>query len=153
MADLCFRPIDDGHIDAVVDLWRNCGLVMARSDPIGDIAAARNSTSSEVLVGTLGETVAAAIMISHDGGAGAFYYVAVAPAHQRRGYGTAAIRAGEVWLRERGMLKVNILIKNNNASVRKFYEQLGYVIDPVFSMGFRFIPQGYGVPRDHGQLA
>ena len=106
---LAFRPIEDRDVAAVVDLWKSCGLVVAQNDPFKDIALARGKDilrragrhrSMKLLI--------AAIMVGHDGHRGAFYYVAVAPRFQRRGYGSATIRAGETWLRQRGVWKVNL---------------------------------------------
>ena len=121
--------------------------MVAQNDPVEDIALARGKASSDVLVGMLEETLIAAIMVGHDGHRGAFYYLAVAPEHQRRGHGAATIRAGEAWLRERGVWKVNILVRNKNAAVKRFYERLGYVINPVFCMGRRIIPGDPAVTR------
>jgi hypothetical protein len=144
MGELMFRPMEDRDVNAIIDLWKSCGLAVAQNDPFRDIAFARGKASSDVLVGILDETPIAAIMIGHDGLRGIFYYVAVAPQYQRRGHGAATIEAGEAWLRERGVGKVNLLVSNKNAAVKKFYERLGYVIDPVFSMGSRFIPANPG---------
>ncbi|MDP9138304.1 MAG: GNAT family acetyltransferase [Pseudomonadota bacterium] len=139
MGELLFRPMEDDQVTVVVDLWKNCGLIAPQNDPFRDLALARGKASSDVLVGMLDETLVSAIMVGHDGHRGSFYYVAVAPRFQRRGHGAATVRAGEAWLAERGVWKVNLLVRNQNAAVKNFYERLGYVIDPVFSMGRRFI--------------
>ena len=39
-----------------------------------------------------------------------------------------------------GCLKINLLIRNTNVDVIKFYEGLGYKKDPVVCVGKRLIP-------------
>jgi ribosomal protein S18 acetylase RimI-like enzyme len=138
-AKLQFRPLRDEDVKAVIALWDACGLTRPWNKPEKDIAFARSKEQSDVLVGVLDGEVVASIMVGHDGHRGSFYYVAVAPEHQGRGIGTRLIREGEKWLRERGVWKVNLLIRQENASVQLFYEQLGYEVNKVMSMGQRLI--------------
>ena len=138
-AKLHFRPMRDEDVKAVIALWDTCGLTRPWNKPEKDIAFARGKEQSDVLVGVLDGEVVASIMVGHDGHRGSFYYVAVAPKHQGRGIGTRLIREGEKWLRERGVWKVNVLIRQENASVQLFYEQLGYEVNKVMSMGQRLI--------------
>ena len=49
------------------------------------------------------------------------------------------MRAAEAWLKERGVWKINLLVRSENEKVRRFYESLGYEINEVFSMGRRII--------------
>ena len=135
MAEPVFRPLEDRDIDATLDLWRRCGMVRPQNGPCREIAIARGRASSDVLVGILETAVIAAIVIEHDGHRGVFYNVAVAPEYRRRGFGKKAIRAGEDWLRRRGVRQVNFLVRTDNAEIRRFYERLGYTIDPVFPIG------------------
>ena len=138
-AKLQFRPMRNEDVKAVVALWDACGLTRPWNKPEKDIAFARGKEQSDVLVGVVDGEVVASIMVGHDGHRGSFYYVAVAPKHQGRGIGTRLIREGEKWLRERGVWKVNLLIRQENASVQLFYEQLGYEVNKVMSMGQRLI--------------
>jgi ribosomal protein S18 acetylase RimI-like enzyme len=139
MVEPVFRPLEDRDIDATLDLWRRCGMVCPRNDSYQEIATTRRMASSDVLVGILETAVIAAIVIEHDGHRGVFYNVTVAPEYRRRGFGKKTIRAGENWLRRRGVRKVNLLLRTDNAELRRFYERLGYTIDPVFPMGGRIL--------------
>ena len=138
-AELQFRPMEDEDVGAVIGLWQSCSLTRPWNDSRKDIAFARGKTNSEILVGLIGAQVVSSIMVGHDGHRGSFYYVAVDPKFQRRGLGAATIRAGERWLKERGVWKVNLLIRQDNLDVRTFYEELGYEVNAVMSMGQRFI--------------
>jgi hypothetical protein len=134
-----FRPMRDEEVAAVIALWEACGLTRQWNRPEKDIAFARGKEQSDVLVGVLDGEIVASIMVGHDGHRGSFYYVAVAPEHQGQGIGRLLVRAGEKWLRERGVWKVNLLIRQENADVQLFYEQLGYEVNKVMSMGQRLI--------------
>jgi RimJ/RimL family protein N-acetyltransferase len=68
----------------------------------------------------------ASVMVGHDGHRGAMYYLAVCPKHQGRSHGRRIVNAAETWLRERGVWKVNLLVRDDNRSVLAFYKELGY---------------------------
>ena len=78
-------------------------------------------------------------MVGHDGHRGMLYYVAVEPMQQGRGIGKATVRAAEAWLKERGVWKINILVRSENEEIKRFYEGLGYEINDVFCMGRRIV--------------
>ena len=129
-----FREIADADVESVVALWQACGLTRAWNDPYKDIAFARNSAGSTVLVLERDGRIVASVMAGHDGHRGMLYYVAVDPALQRQGHGKAAVRAAEEWLGQRGVWKVNLLVRAENAAVKGFYEALGYEVNPVLCM-------------------
>jgi len=132
---IAFRSIADADVEAVIGLWRACELTRAWNDPHKDIAFARAGQTSTILVGEIEGAIAASIMVGHDGHRGMLYYVAVAPDHRGRGLGKAAVRAAEAWLTQRGVWKINLLVRAENEAVRGFYEKLGYEINPVLCMG------------------
>jgi ribosomal protein S18 acetylase RimI-like enzyme len=132
-----FRDIADADVDAVVALWQACGLTRAWNDPYKDIAFARSGSASTILVAEDAGRIVACVMVGHDGHRGMLYYVAVAPRLQGRGIGQRAVRAAEAWLQARGVWKVNLLVRAENAKVRGFYEKLGYEMNPVMCMARR----------------
>ena len=134
---MAFRAIADADVEAVIALWRACGLTRAWNDPRKDIAFARAGASSTILVGEVEGAIAASVMVGHDGHRGMLYYVAVVPGRRGQGLGKAAVRAAEAWLAERGVWKINLLVRAENEAVRGFYETLGYEINPVLCMGRR----------------
>jgi ribosomal protein S18 acetylase RimI-like enzyme len=135
ISEIEFRSMTDEDVTAVTALWKSCGLTRAWNNPEKDIAFARGKAHSDILVGSIKGTVVASIMVGHDGHRGSFYYVAVEPCHQRHGIGAQLIRAGEKWLKERGVWKVNLLIRQENAGIQDFYRRLGYEVNEVMSMG------------------
>jgi ribosomal protein S18 acetylase RimI-like enzyme len=66
------------------------------------------------------------VLVGHDGHRGAVYYVAVDPDHRNKGFGRAILTAAEDWLRARGILKLNLMVRADNTQVQAFYETQGY---------------------------
>ena len=134
---MIFREMEGSDAEAIAVLWRNCGLTRAWNDPYKDIAFARSGETSTILVGEVEGRIVASVMTGHDGHRGMLYYVAVDPSFRCKGIGMAAVRAAESWLRERGVWKINLLVRAENADVRGFYEKLGYEVNPVMCMARR----------------
>ena len=123
---LTITVIEDHDVADVVALWQRCGSTRAWNDPAGDIALARRETNATVLLGRQGGVLAASVLVGHDGHRGWVYYVTVDPDHRFRGYGRAIMTAAESWLRERGIQKLQLMVRGDNAQVRAFYQSLGY---------------------------
>lgn len=120
------REIVDADIARVIALWHSAGVARPWNDPAKDIAFARTEPHSTVLVACEGDELVATAMVGEDGHRGWVYYVAVAPERQRQGLGGVMMQAAENWLRERGIWKVQLLVRADNAAASHFYEQLGY---------------------------
>ena len=125
-AALVIAPISDDDISAVVALWQDCGLTRPWNDPAADIALARRGDNSAVLIGRAGGAIVATAMVGHEGHRGWVYYVAVDPAYRQQGFGRAIMEAAEHWLRQRDILKMQLLVRSENTKVQAFYETLGY---------------------------
>ncbi|GGF87709.1 GNAT family acetyltransferase [Azorhizobium oxalatiphilum] len=129
-----------GHVspeetEALIALWQACELTRPWNDPHADITLAKRGPHSTILVARDGATLAGSVMVGHDGHRGWMYYLAVSPAHQRKGLGRILVAAAEDWLRARGVPKVMLLVRPDNEKVRGFYDALGYQDEPrtVFS--------------------
>jgi ribosomal protein S18 acetylase RimI-like enzyme len=123
---LTIKAIEDGDIAEVIALWQRCGSTRAWNDPAGDIALARKETNATVLLGRHDGALVASVLVGHDGHRGWVYYVTVDPDHRFKGYGRAVMTSAENWLRSRGIEKLQLMVRGDNAKVRAFYEQLGY---------------------------
>lgn len=134
MPGLEIADIADADVDAVIDLWRRCGLLRPWNDPRADIAFARSQDNAAVLVGREAGALVAAVMVGHDGHRGAVYYVSVDPGRRGAGLGRAIMAAAEAWLKDRGVWKLNLLVRPGNAAVAGFYEALGYTVEERVSL-------------------
>ena len=123
---LLIREIADEDIAQVIALWNVAGVARPWNDPARDIAFARREEHSTVLVGAEGDQIVGSAMVGEDGHRGWVYYVAIAPVRQRSGLGRTMMRAAEAWLVRRGIWKVQLLVRADNADASRFYEQLGY---------------------------
>jgi ribosomal protein S18 acetylase RimI-like enzyme len=134
---ITFRELQDVDVDSIVTLWKRCALTRPWNDPYKDIQFAHEGKTSTVLVGEVEGSVVASVMVGHDGHRGVLYYLAVDPAFQKRGFGKAAVGAAEAWLRKRNVWKINLMVRSENKEAGRFYERLGYEINPVTSFGKR----------------
>lgn len=123
---LAIASIDDSDVTAVIALWQACDLTRPWNDPAADIALARRSENSTILVGREGAIIVATAMVGHDGHRGWVYYLAVDPDQRRKGYGLAMMGAAETWLRKRGIEKLQLMVRPDNLQVETFYQSLGY---------------------------
>ena len=121
-------PIVDADVADVVALWQACGLTRPWNDPAADIALARKGSNATVLIGREADAIVATVLVGHDGHRGWVYYLAVHPDHRHRGYGRIMMEAAEKWLRERGIEKMQLMVRPDNTGVKDFYHSLGYVM-------------------------
>jgi ribosomal protein S18 acetylase RimI-like enzyme len=123
--DPAIREMTDGDVDEIVAVWRAAGVTRPWNDPARDLAFARLNPHSTVLVAAF-DRIVATVMVGEDGHRGWVYYVAVDPACQGQGLGRRIMAAAEGWLAARGVWKLQLLIREENAGVRRFYESLGF---------------------------
>jgi len=129
-----FLPDDS---DAVIALWHECGLLHPNNDPRKDIARKLRVRPDLFLVGTVDGLIVASVMVGYEGHRGWINYLAVSPAHQKRGYGRLLMEEAERRLRAEGCPKINLQVRTTNAAVLAFYRAIGYLQDDVVSLGKR----------------
>ena len=120
------RPAISADEAAVIALWRACDLVVSHNDPATDFRFALAGTASTMLVAEEGDQIIGSVMVGHDGHRGWLYYLAAVPERQGQGIGRAMVEAAERWLQDRGVPKVQLMIRPTNVAVANFYERLGY---------------------------
>lgn len=132
--------IRDGDVDVVVDLWHACGLTRPWNDPHRDLANARATPTSTVLVlrrdgadqgsvpvGPTGRGApVGSVMAGFDGHRGWLYYLAVDASVRGSGHGRRLVVAAEAWLAAQGAEKVQLMVRSTNVAVQGFYARLGY---------------------------
>lgn len=129
-----FRPDDEA---AVIALWQRCDLVRPWNDPHKDIQRKLLVRPDLFLVGIVDDHIVASVMAGYEGHRGWLNYLAVDPAHQRRGHARAMVAEAERRLRAAGCPKINLQVRTSNNGVIEFYRKLGYAADEVTSMGKR----------------
>ncbi len=125
---LAIGEIADADVADVVALWQACQLTRPWNDPAADIALARKGANATVLVGRDDGAIVATVLVGHDGHRGWVYYLAVDSGRRGQGYGRLMMDAAERWLRERGIEKLQLMVRPDNGAVKDFYQALGYAM-------------------------
>lgn len=126
----------DLHEDAVA-LWHDCGLTRPWNDPVADLERALAGPSSTVLAALDAGVLVGTAMLGHDGHRGWVYYLAVADDRRRSGVGRALMDACQRWLDERGIPKIQLMVRGDNTAAIGFYERIGYEHVDVVVLGRR----------------
>ena len=137
MTNLEVRPYEEADQEAVVELWRECGLVAPQNDPVKDIQRKLHVRRDLFLVGLLGARLVGTVMAGYEGHRGWINYLAVATDCRRRGFGRRLMEDAETLLRAAGCPKINLQVRSSNSDVIGFYKSIGYAVDDVVSMGKR----------------
>jgi len=133
------RPFGAEDEDAVVTLWGRCGLIRPSNNPRSDIRRKQRVRPDLFLVGVLDGKIVATVMAGYEGHRGWLNYLAVDPAHQRKGLARSIVTEAENRLRASGCPKINLQIRSTNTGVVEFYRHIGYSVDDVVSMGKRLV--------------
>ncbi len=133
------RPFRESDQDAVVALWRECGLVKPWNDPVKDIRRKLGIQRDLFLVGWMAGRLVATVMVGYEGHRGWVNYLAVAADCRRKGFGRVLMDEAESRLRSLGCPKINLQIRRSNTGVVAFYRSIGYAEDDVVSMGKRLV--------------
>lgn len=134
------RPFDhDREEEAVIALWQTCGLTRPHNHPGRDIRRKLLVQGDLFLVGLEDRRLVATVMAGYDGHRGWLNYLAVHPAHRRRGHGRAMVAAAEKRLRTLGCPKINLQVRNDNLEALDFYGRLGFLPDQVVCLGKRLV--------------
>ena len=138
-------PVTDlrpDEIEAAVALWQACGLTRPWNDPRADAKLALAGETSTILAMRGDGRLLATAMVGADGHRGWVYYLAVASDRRGEGLGEAMMRAAEAWVRARGMPKLQLMVRHDNAAALGFYEAIGYKVEPTTVMSVRFETPG-----------
>ncbi|MCJ9714053.1 GNAT family acetyltransferase, partial [Bordetella hinzii] len=90
---LNIRPFAMRDEQAVIGLWRACGLTRPWNDPHKDVLRKLTVQPEWFLVGEAEGRVVASVMAGYDGHRGWVNYLAVDPSCRKRGYGRALMEA------------------------------------------------------------
>ena len=125
------RPATPADEENVIALWQTCDLLVPHNDPIHDFRFALGKANSDILVAEAPRSeIVASIMVGHDGHRGWCYYVSVSPKYRFERLGRSIVSAAEQWLLERGIRKMQLMVRETNRAVIEFYKKLGYEIAP-----------------------
>jgi ribosomal protein S18 acetylase RimI-like enzyme len=108
-----------------------------QNDPIEDIQKKLEYQPDLFLIALLDGKLIGSVMVGYEGHRGWLNYLAVAPNHQKKGYGRKLVERAITELEKLGCLKLNVQIRESNISAVRVYERLGFRNDHVVSLGLR----------------
>jgi ribosomal protein S18 acetylase RimI-like enzyme len=135
--DLFIRSYQPGDTKPVIDLWRECNLLVPHNNPLRDIERKLRVNPEWFLVGLLEGKLVATCMAGYEGHRGWINYLAVSPPCRRQSIGRRMMQEAERLLKKAGCPKINLQVRESNSEVIRFYERIGYSNDHVLSMGKR----------------
>lgn len=136
---MTIRPFEIEDSEAVIALWRECGLIVPWNDPQRDIERKMQVQPELFFVGKSEGHIVATVMAGYEGHRGWLNYVAVAPDSQKQGLGRQIVEHAIEKLRERGCPKINLQVRASNREVIAFYESLSFQIEDVLNLGLRLV--------------
>lgn len=132
------RNAKDDDVKDVISLWEQCGLTRPWNDPQSDIALARKTPTSRLLVGVDEGQIVATALVGCDGHRGWLYYMAVDPDQQGKGLGQKMLCAAEEFVQAQGAAKIQLMVRTNNTQASGFYQTSGYLAEDTTVFGKRF---------------
>ena len=139
MKNFIIRTFRPGDQSGVINLWRQCGLIVPWNNPETDIQRKLSTSPDLFYVGVLDGELIASCMAGYDGHRGWIYFLAVISAYQREGFASRLIDHVESELIKLGCPKVELMVRKTNENVISFYQSAGYDIDPVMVLSKRLI--------------
>jgi ribosomal protein S18 acetylase RimI-like enzyme len=135
MSDVLVRRFAASDADAVVALWNQVfGYPEPRNEP-SHVIASHLAHAGLLLVAADDDRVVGTLMVGYDGHRAWLYRAAVAESARRRGVGRALVQRAEAELSELGCTKINLQLHSHNEAGVRFWEALGYAVEPRISMG------------------
>jgi ribosomal protein S18 acetylase RimI-like enzyme len=136
--DLIIDILRADEIAPAVALWERCGLTRPWNDARADARLALAGPASTILAGRRADRLAATAMVGADGHRAWVYYLGVDPEERGRGVGAAMMTAAEAWAWGRGMPKLQLMVRADNAQAEAFYRAIGYELETVTVWSRRF---------------
>jgi ribosomal protein S18 acetylase RimI-like enzyme len=131
---------DTSHRGQVIALWEAVFGYEAKHNRPSLTIDKKREVDALFFVAVDGEAVVGTIMCGYDGHRGWIYSLAVAPSHRRQGLGSRLVAHAEQALCQRGCMKINLQILEENESVAAFYSSLGYSVERRVNMG-KLLPE------------
>ncbi len=134
--DFTVRPFKAEDEAAAIALW---DTVFPNDPPWNnpaDVIQRKLTVQSELfLVCVVGDRVIGTVLAGFDGVRGWVHKVAVDPEFQGLGIATRLMDAAETGLSAMGCAKLNIQVRGTNTAAVKFYEDAGYKVEDIISLG------------------
>ena len=125
---LQIREFQLGDYEEVVELWKECGIILRPGDELKGIKLKLERDKDLFLVAENDQHILGVVLGAWDGRRGWINHLAVRSGHRRSGVGKALVRELERRLAQKGALKVNAQIYKSNEQSLAFFKALEYEI-------------------------
>ena len=128
---LRIEELSSSDEEVCIALWQETELTRPWNNPSADFQRALNGPSSTILGIREGSKLVACVMVGHDGHRGWLYYLAVKETKRRQGIAKELVDAATQWCLQRGITKMQLMVRSANTEALGFYDQLGFDTDDV----------------------
>lgn len=136
--EISVRHCQEQDAHAVLGLWAEARSEHAStSDHLEDVKRLIVDSPAALLVAERDGEIVGALIAGWDGWRGNMYRLAVREGHRREGIGIALTRAGEEYLRERGVSRITALVAFGDEEAGAFWEAAGYPQDDAIGRRVR----------------
>ena len=134
MSDFSIKEASNFDIDDIIAIWQEAGLIRPWNNPANDIKNCLENETSTILLLCSQEQAIGTAMIGYDGHRGWLYYFAIKKQFQGKGLGKKLLKEAEIWLKNKNVGKLNLMVRESNQSVLAFYQNSGYKNDEVITL-------------------
>ena len=120
------RPGSADDLGVVLDLWTVSDAVPTPTDRLQPLRVLLSVDPGALIVADADGELVGSLIAAWNGWRGSFYRLAVHPAHRRGGLATRLVLAGEERLRERGAVRLDALVADDQAAALGFWSAAGY---------------------------
>ena len=122
---MALRSALPADAEAVIALWRACGLTRPWNDPQADFDRALAFAGAAILVIEDAGAVIGTVLTGYDGHRGWLYYLGVLPERQGEGHARRLVDAACDFLAAQGCPKAELMVREGNPA-EGLYRQLGW---------------------------
>ena len=146
---LSIRNYSEDDQDAVIQLWKDCALLVPWNNPFTDIENKMKDSPELFFVALHEQTLVGSCMAGYDGHRGWVYYMAVAKQHRGQGVARRLLEEAEAKLTALGCAKLELMVRKSNRRVIDTYRALGFREEEVSVLSKRLIEHSaYDLEKD-----
>jgi ribosomal protein S18 acetylase RimI-like enzyme len=125
----------------VLELWQRAEASASPTESPEDVGGLLLRDREALLLAETEEgEIIGTLIVGWDGWRGAFYRLAVDPAHRRHGLATALVRAGEERLRALGARRLGAIVESHEPDAMAFWASAGYELQSSRSRFVKNLP-------------
>ena len=128
---MVIEALAESEAASAAELWSKVGLTRPWNDPAADFRRAIEGPTSTVLGMKHEGELVGTVMVGHDGHRGWVYYLAVEPSLRHGSVASKLMTAAEEWLRNLGVVKVQLMVRIENEQAFGFFDKIGYEVNEV----------------------